>query len=426
MEKKLPYRIFKISGKKPWYYQFLAQSGDGKKFWTLRKALRRSASYDYQTAVLKVLELYANGGKQQTALDAAKKGEWTNETAAELCRWFKAQGLIADYQTITDNNFIPFVDFIRAIYAPDSERTMDLKRKGLSIGVHRIKSIKSFLKLHYVPFFGSMPLNLVTKQRFKDFSMSLQKKQISNTTKNYVIKIGKTALRYAYQKGFIKDDIANGDYLYINDTKETLILSFDQAKKFFSLSHKLPLKQLYINALACCCGMRPGEIQALKVEDLGESEIFLNHAWDGKKIKSPKNGKTRKIIFSPNLKWILEGLKRLGASSFCGFVFESDLQRSKPISQSTIQKYFNEHLKLFMPPEEAKKYHFYQWRHFHDTYMIGNGLDAQTLQRQSGHTVELIMNLYSNHETREADEKLKLVQEKTFSGLFPEPLEPDK
>ena len=417
--KILPYKLFKISGREGWYYQFKIQMDDGKAHWTNRRLLPNSRGIAQREAMDILINLYASGEKNKLCnFETIKKMDMDRETAENVCDWFKREGLIADFQTLSDTNKIPFVEFIRQIYSVDSERTLDLTRKGKAIGRRRLKLVRIYTNVYYDPYFKNKPLALVTKKEFKNFSISLQEKNISNATKNSILKVGKAVLHYAYQQGIIKDDVSAGDYLYADDTKETKILSFEQAKIFFSVGNELPIKHFYINALACCCGLRPAEIQALKIDDLGESEILLTHSWDGKGLKCPKNGKSRRIIFSDGIKWILEGMRRIGKASFSGFIFESDIKRNQPISLGTIQSTFRKQLQRFMTENESKEFHFYQWRHFHDTYLIGNGLDAQTLTRQSGHNVDMIMNLYSNHDTKEADEKLKLVQDKTFSGLF--------
>jgi integrase len=54
------------------------------------------------------------------------------------------------------------------------------------------------------------------------------------------------------------------------------------------------------NLLAMCTGLRAGEIQGLRIQDLGQNCLYIRHSWnydDG--LKPPKNNeqRTAEIVF---------------------------------------------------------------------------------------------------------------------------------
>lgn len=48
--------------------------------------------------------------------------------------------------------------------------------------------------------------------------------------------------------------------------------------------------------IACYRGMRAGEIQALRMQDIGNDRIYIRHSWNQYEVlKCPKNGEAREI-----------------------------------------------------------------------------------------------------------------------------------
>jgi hypothetical protein len=69
--------------------------------------------------------------------------------------------------------------------------------------------------------------------------------------------------------------------------------------------------------------------------------------------------------------------------------------------------------------EEAKIYDFHSWRHFYTSYMVKK-LEKKLLKSQTGHLTDVMIDLYSDHETIGDREIIQAKQRETFAELIPE------
>ena len=122
-------------------------------------------------------------------------------------------------------------------------------------------------------------------------------------------------------------------------------------------------------------GMRAGEIQALRLQDLGENCFYVNHSFnttDG--LKSPKNGEARTVYFPfPN---IIDALKEMAYQNPHGdcFVFWG-VKPNRPLNAGKWLIDFRDALVQTgtMTAEEAKQYCFHGQRHFFTANMQAAG-----------------------------------------------------
>lgn len=153
-------------------------------------------------------------------------------------------------------------------------------------------------------------------------------------------------------------------------------------------------------------GIRPGELCALKHEDLdlANSEIHIRRSRDVTGAeKAPKNGKHRVITIPPVA---LSALKTLFPNPD-GYVFHT--QRGKRFSKANLS-YFWRPIKTAWIEQGQHSLDLYSLRHCCATMLLERGMDAATVAVQLGHTDggSLVLERYGHPSAERARDRLKM------------------
>jgi len=150
--------------------------------------------------------------------------------------------------------------------------------------------------------------------------------------------------------------------------------------------------------LAAVTGMRCGEIQALRFQDLGADCLYVRGSWnnlDG--IKPPKNNETRTVELPfPELMASMLDLARGNPWGVApdSFVFWSEAKSDVPMWGNVFLDGLRKALsQIGFSQDEASKYLFHGWRHFYTSYMV-NKLDKKLLKSQTGHKTDVMLAHY--------------------------------
>jgi integrase len=175
--------------------------------------------------------------------------------------------------------------------------------------------------------------------------------------------------------------------------------------------------------LAMVTGMRAGEIQGLRVKDLGEDRLYINHSWnrlDG--LKTTKTNECREVeVPFPVL---IQELVALAASnphgrSMEGYVFWAERKPDKPMEIALFIDGLRDALiQAGMTKETAKGYTFHGWRHYFTAYMREK-VTEKLLQQQTGHKTIVMLDHYSGYKIAGDRERIRQAQIETFGGLLP-------
>ena len=177
------------------------------------------------------------------------------------------------------------------------------------------------------------------------------------------------------------------------------------------------------NMLSMVTGMRAGEIQALRVQDLGKDCLYVRHSWnfmDG--LKTTKNKDSRRVEVP--FPFIIQKLIDLSSRNPHGanlesYVFWAELSLNKPMEAKIFLQDFRAALvETGMNKESAKAYVFHGWRHYFTSYMKGK-VDDKVLQGMTGHKTIEMLEHYSDHELPEEKVKLRKAQKNVFGKLLP-------
>jgi len=138
----------------------------------------------------------------------------------------------------------------------------------------------------------------------------------------------------------IDKDVTQGITWFSGKATERQILTPELAAAIFKVQWKDERARL-ANMLAMVTGMRAGEIQGLRVQDLGKDCLYIRYSWnrlDG--LKTPKTNESRTVeVPFPGL---IQDLLTLAATnphgqSMDGYVFWAEKISDKPMGSNSVQ-----------------------------------------------------------------------------------------
>jgi integrase len=245
----------------------------------------------------------------------------------------------------------------------------------------------------------------------------------SASRKNTIIQAGTVPLAWAFQKEMIDKDIVSGITWFSGKSKERQILTPELAKALFKGVWKDERSRL-TNMLAMVTGMRAGEIQGLRIQDLGQDCLYARHSWnfqDG--LKTTKNNESRAVEV-PFPRLMRDELIEIAKSNPHGhgldsFVFWAERFPNKPIEQDIFRRDLQTALiKNGLSRESAGAYTFHGWRHYFTAYMRDK-VNEKLLQSQTGHKTLVMLDHYAGHKITGDRERIRQAQIETFGALIP-------
>jgi integrase len=366
---------------------------------------------------------------ERSLIDTAHKADITQNDVEKIITEFQRRGFIKGAilaGSKADRDFCGFLlefwDFDRSPYVKEKLRK--------NHGIHRAHCLNALgvIKKYWVPAFQGRLLGSITRQDIESFVDTIGESKFSATHKNQIIKAGKQALFWAFSKGMIDTDVTAGIVLFSAKTPERYILTPEVVQTLFAHQWHDGRAKL-ANVVACCTGMRAGEILALRGIDLGKNCLYVRHSYnpyDGLKTTKNNESRTVQVPFPA----IMDALTKLAHNNphkqgAYGFVFYSTLP-DQPIDEKVLVRRFRVALQeIGFSKESAKQYTFHGWRHFFTAYMRDQ-VTAKLLQSQTGHKTLTMLDHYANHETVGDAEKIQEAQWTTFGVLIPHTIEIDK
>jgi len=174
--------------------------------------------------------------------------------------------------------------------------------------------------------------------------------------------------------------------------------------------------------LAMVTGIRAGEIQGLRVQDLGKDCLYIRHSWnfmDGLKTTKNNECRTVEVPFPAIIQdlLVLAGRNPHGAS-MDSYVFWAELSADKPMEAEIFLRDLRAALvKTGMSRESAKAYTFHSHRHYFASYMRER-VNEKLLQSQTGHKTLAMLEHYSDHRIAGDRQRIQQAQIESFGGLI--------
>ncbi|MDR0472787.1 MAG: site-specific integrase [Treponema sp.] len=430
----LPFSVFRRKGRKFFYVQYKSKSGG-----YLPAVSTKQTSED--AAIETAFKWYREGlpakkerGNIGISLKDALRGARTSAEAEFICKELKRQGLLKTYVISDTKQAVDFPAYLQNFWDFDNSPYVKERRRK-NHGIHKNYTIGQRLSAekYWTPFFKGRPLGDITRQDLENFMDDLadrripdkknpeNKRGLSDSRKNRILKAGTIPLRWAFVKEIIEKDITAGITWFSEKNAERQILSPEIARAIFRV--EWPDQRVRLaNLLAAVTGLRAGEIQGLRVHDLGKDCLYIRHSWNHRDgLKTPKNNEARtvEVPFSDLMEslFILASKNPHGAN-MDSYVFWAEKSSKKPMESCLFVDGLREALrKVNMGEQSAKAYVFHGWRHFFTAYMRDK-LTDKLLQSQTGHKSLAMLGHYSEHQLAGDREKIQKVKKDVFGGLM--------
>ncbi len=367
--------------------------------------------------------------KEYTLRDLAKDAD--SADVESIVKELKRRGLLKSAVLSGSKQDKDFADFILNFWDYDNSPYIR-ERLRKNHGIHRRYCHEQLgaVKKYWIPFFTGKILGTMTRQDIEDFIEYFESLPKTNNMripqsakrKNTIIQAGTIALSWAFNKEMIDRDITQGITWFSGKAAERQILTPELSAAIFKVQWKDGRSRL-ANILAMVTGMRAGEIQGLRVQDLGNDCIYVKHSWnrmDGLKTTKTNESRTVEIPF-PNL---IQDLLNLASRNphgqyLDGFIFWAEKLANKPMEATLFADGLRDALiKTGMTKESAKVYSFHGWRHYFTAYMREK-VTEKLLQAQTGHKTLVMLNHYSGHKIAGDRERIRQAQIETFGNLLP-------
>jgi integrase len=387
-------------------------------------------------------------------LDQLKKANLTAQDVAKIEKILQDKGLAVLIVHKDTPQAELFTDYLSRFWDYDRSPYVE-ERQSHKLSITRKHTLESLERVnrYWVPFFGDKTIIEITRLNLKDFSIHIAKKNpsLSPITLKQILRVGVTALRWAYANELIPADPTLRLPAYSSKSKKRGVLTPEEAMALFRLDWKDD-RYFMANLVAMTTGLRIAEILALRMEDIGEDYLNIERSFslvDG--MKSTKTEEPRTVPLIPQIR---DALRRLGSINphGDGFVFFSE-KCGKPVDQheplKTLKKMLirmrignnwidygkddikeeKEKKKEIMKDliQEAKEYWkkrnvvFHSWRHFYAARMADK-LEARKVMLATGHKTEAVFRGYADHVLESDLKEVAVTTGEVFGGLLPDTL----
>ena len=373
-----------------------------------------------------------------TLITQLRKAPLTDSDIPKILDILKERGFIENARIKSDTRET-FVNFLLNFWGPDSPYILDRKAHGKSVTQAHCSNNVSAVSNYWEPFFSDKILVDITRADIKDFSiwLSEQKKKkringeivvfdeiISPSTRNNILKAGTVALKWATLEKLIPENPAEGISFFSGKNRKRGILTDKEVKKLFARGDwgQNPVNKLG-NYAAMQTGLRMGELCSLRVIDVLQDRLRIDHSWsqvDG--MKSTKTNESREVAIIPELANILLNHAKTTPHEYGpnSFIFYNANSPDKPHDGKLMYRAFKNALHSIGITETeraSRNLTFHGWRHFYARHMV-DVLDQRAADL-TGHASPEMLPHYADHASAQDFEKAKQAVCQVFGKIVP-------
>lgn len=270
------------------------------------------------------------------------------------------------------------------------------KFKQNRIKSRSILTYKEVNLMHIIPIFGKVLVSQISKESIRRW----QKNLLDHGYSNSYLKNIQANFRRVLNWGVNHDIISKNPFTIENvkrneRKKEMLFFTLEDYSLFSEMIDDEEFKLIF--DVLYWCGLRKGELQALKFSDVDlvskTITISKNYDYRSRKITTPKNTSSyREVMLTTNLTNRLadhiEQCKRFAGFDNDLFLFGYD----KPISCTTLERRKNEYCQKAGLP----KIRVHDFRHSHVSLLINSGVSDFDIAKRLGHSRDMVNNTYGH------------------------------
>jgi integrase len=310
-----------------------------------------------------------------------------------------------------------FCDYLHQFWDFDtSDYFRELETMGKEPHIEHAQEMQKAVKRYYLPYFENKLLCQIDEESLQKFIVYLKiDKKLSASTVNSARNVAFVALRHAKRKKLIQQFDFDAVLRAGGKPKERGILEKEEVDKLLSLEWPSPRTRLAV-LIAAKTGMRMGEVRALRVCDIHENRISVNHSWGKKsKLKCTKNQEVRDIPILPALhEEIMAYIRQFELFNLDSFLLPGD-KPEIPYNNRQIGKDFNKMLGEIGIDEETRKERgivFHSWRHLLAKNLAEKGTNKAIGMKILGHKTSRIFDHYAAHVDKETFRQMMGAMEK--------------
>jgi integrase len=294
---------------------------------------------------------------------------------------------------------ILFADYCAEFWDWDSSPYIRGKHaRGQRIGREHVTHCAAYIKNYIRPAFPALWLDAVKPFMLEDFTMKLKKDSgLGNRSINGILAAAVVPLHEAARLGLIATDPAASIRKLGDDSKEKGIPTEEEVRALVALSGLDPRVRCAI-LLGAVCALRIGEIQALKLENIGETTVTVGNSWG--KMDGLKETKTGRVRVVPMPRIVRDALLNLDASNphGPGHFLMYGLKPDAPLNVRALERMFYKALHRIGIDEVARRgrdLSFHSLRHWSNATLRGSVSDAK-LRLLTGHSTEAMTDRYDH------------------------------
>jgi len=338
---------------------------------------------------------------------AYKSTGTTDKKQAEAIgiEWW-ADGLPKKSKNTNLNRKTTFCDYLHEFWNFEtSDYFRELETMGKEPHQEHADEMQKAVERYYRPYFQSKLLVQIDEESLQKFVVHLKlDKKLAASTVNSARNAAFVALRFAKRK----KHILHFDFDYVlragGKTKKRGILDKEEVDKLFSLEWPSVRSRMAV-LIAYSTGMRMGEVRALRVCDIHENIINVQHSWSKKtKLKSTKNQETREIPILPELhEEIMAYIREMGLFGLDCLLFPGKNPKI-PYNNRQIGKNFNKMLEKIGIDDQTRKERgivYHSFRHLLAKNLVEGGVNKAIGMRILGQKTSRVFDEYASHVDKE-------------------------
>ena len=257
---------------------------------------------------------------------------------------------------------------------------------------------RSVLK-NLVSFFHDTAIAEITRSDIRRYIAESQKKGDAAGSICERLQVMRTVLNYAMEMEYEleKSPIVAKDLPKIKKGRK-IPLEMEDLKLLFQVAEKAYPHMLPVLTCACMTGMRRGEIETLRWDD-----VDLETRWINVEAENNKSGREKDIAINKTLFFVLEDLKKLEKED-SGYVFVYHNPRFNRVSRVPVKFHFEQ---IVEKAGLKGKAHFHLLRHTAASALARAGADPVSIQHMLGHanlsTTEIYLHPHEDGKRKAAE-----------------------
>lgn len=264
-----------------------------------------------------------------------------------------------------------------------------------------VKGYKMYIERHFKPAFGRMKVSQITEMHIKEYLAEKLDTLSSTTVRKHFFTLSKILYDAMKTKSPCIDikPPKNAEF-------KPMIPTEDQFKEIYVTFKENSLEDEAIILLAGWCGLRRGEIFALKWDDIDEKDgtirideaVALEEEGYQFDFKEPKSHNGIRTLAAPD--YLIELLKTIKSSRSS---IQHEIFTQNPHS-------FTKKYKRIILEKNLPQVRFHDLRHYHASLLYKNNVPDLYAAERLGHDIWVLKKIYQHlglEETKEIDQKVK-------------------